>query len=172
MGECAVALQHATDGMADGEPEWIPQQMREDNPAIHTPAGSAVTGDSGGGLDMVVLPAAVEGRDAVFRIAFLNQSSAPTAVALAARDTEDGLRFRIEPQTPVIVPARAVAVLATAHVAHKVRPLIGPPHPYAIEFRGQQLGRERTSTPDLVGQARFTYVPRIAVHRQPASRPQ
>jgi hypothetical protein len=118
------------------------------------------------GLTMDVAPADVEGRKACFHITYLNLSQAPVAVALVARDHENGLRFSAEPDAPVIVPAGGGGPV-TVHVVPKVRKTIGEPHPYEIEFRGVQLGAEQATHPCVVRRARFVYVPRYTARYLP-----
>src|SRR2546421_2035055 len=122
---------------------------------------------TGGGLDMHVQPTEIVGRKGVFRITLLNQMNQPVYVVLAARDNEDGLRFRIEPEDAVIVPAGELAGPITVRVVPKVRTLMGEPHPYEIEFDGQTPWSEDESTPALVQRARFTYVPRYTTRLLP-----
>jgi hypothetical protein len=119
----------------------------------------ALTVGTEGGLTMDVTPAAVEGREARFRITYLNLSHAPVAVALVAHDHENGLHFSTMPDAPVIVPAGGGGPVSV-HVVPKVRKTIGELHPYEIEFRGVQLGAEQATNPLLVRRARFVYVPR------------
>jgi hypothetical protein len=120
-------------------------------------------------LDMDVQPAEVEGHEATFRITFVNRSPTPIPVQLSASDHEDQLRFRIEPEDTVIVPAGEAADPITVHVAPKGREAMGRPQRHQLEFRGLLLGREHTANSSLVGQAHFTYVPRYAPRWQPAS---
>jgi hypothetical protein len=138
-----------------------------EDPAIQPSTVVALT-VSTGGLDMDVQPAEVEGCEATFRITFVNRSHTPTPVRLSASDHEDRLRFRIEPEDTVIVPAGEAADPITVHVAPTKRETRGRPRRHQLEFRGQLLGSEHTVNPSLVGQARFTYVARSAPRRQPA----
>jgi hypothetical protein len=119
--------------------------------------------------DMSVQPTEVEGRAATFRLTYHNHSSAPAAVALTAQDRDEGLRFRCEPAEPVIVPAGS-ACSVMVHVVPKVREAVGVPHAYAIVFRALQVWPLRESNPDLVREARFTYVPPLST-RAPAMVP-
>src|SRR2546421_185296 len=140
----------------------------EDDPTNHASTVVALTVDSGAWLDMSVQPAEVEGREATFRITFVNRSHTPVPVRLAASDREDRLSFRIEPDDTVIVPAGAAADSITVHVVPKVRETVGKPHHHQLEFRGLLLGSEHASNPYLVGQARFTHAARYAARWQPA----
>jgi hypothetical protein len=115
---------------------------------------------------MDVAPPAVDGREARFRITYLNLSDAPVAVALVARDNEDALRFSTKPDTPVIVPAGGGGPVSV-HVVPKERKTFGEPHPYEIEFRGVQLGAEQAPNPLLVRRARFVHVPRYTARYLP-----
>jgi hypothetical protein len=114
-------------------------------------------------LDMDVQPAEAVGRKAVFRITFLNQLTWPVSIALTAHDTENGLRFRIEPETPVVVPGSGVAGPVTVHAVPRVRRLLGKPHPYEIQFHGLEVGSWRRANQ----RARFVYVPRYTARRLP-----
>jgi YVTN family beta-propeller protein len=140
------------------------QVTAEHAPNNYAAAVVALTVGSGGWLDLDVQPAEVEGREATFRLTFVNRSPTPIPVRLAIRDHEDRLRFRVEPEDTVIVPAGGAADPITVHVAAKGREAMGRAHPHQLEFRGQLLGSEHTINPYLVGQARFTYV----AHRRPA----
>jgi hypothetical protein len=141
----------------------------EDDPAIHEAAVVAPTMSTGSGVDMSAQPAQVdmsvqptevEGRAATFGLTYRNHSPAPISVALAAQDGEERLRFRCEPAEPVIVPAGSASAVMV-HVVPKVRETVGVPHEYAIVFRALQVWPVRESNPDLVREARFTYVPLI-----------
>src|SRR5919199_789231 len=131
-------------------------QAAED-PDLQTATAVALTVGTGE-LDMDVQPAEAEGREATFRITFVNRSPTPTPVRLSASDHENWLRFRSEPEDTVFVPAGGAADPITVHVAPKVRETMGRPHRHQLAFRGQLLGREHTVNPSLVGQARFTSV--------------
>jgi YVTN family beta-propeller protein len=137
------------------------QVTAQDDPTNYASAVVALTVGSGAWLDMDVQPAEVEGREAIFRITFVNRSPTPTPVRLAIPDHDDRLRFRVEPEDTVIVPAGGAADPITVHVASKVRETMGRPHPHQLEFRGLLLGSEHTVNPSLVRQARFTYVARL-----------
>jgi hypothetical protein len=138
----------------------------EDDPSIRLSAVVALTLNTADGLTMDVAPAAVEGREACFRITYLNLSHAPVAVALVAHDQDNGLHFSTKPDAPVIVPAGGGGPVSV-HVVPKVRRTIGEPHPYEIEFRGVQLGAEQVSNPFLVRRARFVCVPRYPARYLP-----
>src|SRR5437588_489683 len=69
------------------------QVTAEDDPTNDASAVVALTVGSGRWLDMGVQPAEVEGREATFRITFVNRSHTPVPVRLAASDREDRLRF-------------------------------------------------------------------------------
>ncbi|HKO23829.1 MAG TPA: hypothetical protein VJY65_03705, partial [Chloroflexota bacterium] len=121
-------------------------------------ASTAALTVSTDGLDMDVQPAEVEGPEATFRITFVNRLHTPIPVRLSASDHEDRLRFRIEREDTVIVPAGGAADPMTVHVAPKGRETMGRPYCHHVEFRGLLLGKEHTANPALVGQARFTSV--------------
>jgi hypothetical protein len=133
----------------------------EDDPAAHEAAVVAPTRSTGSGVDMSVQPTEVEGRAATFRLTYRNHSPAPAAVALMAQDREEGLRFRCEPAEPVIVSAGSARTVMV-HVVPKVREVVGGRHAYAIVFRALQVRTVPQSNPDLVCEARFTYVPPIS----------
>src|SRR5437868_6983309 len=92
--------------------------------------------DAGSGLSMDVRTVEVGGRTAIFQVAFLNGTHAPVAIALTARDAEDRLRFRIEPEAPVVVPAGGTSAITVHAVLRDHR---RAPHPYEIELRGVNL---------------------------------
>jgi hypothetical protein len=92
--------------------------------------------DAGGGLSIDVRPTEVEGRAATFQVTYLNGTNFPAAIALTARDAEDRVRFRIEPEAPVIVPAGGTSAIMVHAVLRGRR---GASHPYEIELRGLKL---------------------------------
>ena len=141
--------------------------ISEDDPNIWLSTTVPLTLNTADALTMDVAPPAVEGREARFRITYLNLSHAPVAVALVAHDNEHALRFSVKPDTPVIVPAGGGGPV-TVHVVPKERKTFGEPHPYEIEFRGVQLGAEQATNPLLVRRARFVYVPRYKARYLPA----
>jgi hypothetical protein len=143
------------------------QVQAEEDPALQAATVVALTVRSGGGLDMDVQPVEAVGRQGLFGITFLNQLTWPVCVALTARDHENGLRFRIEPATAVVVPATGVAGPIMVHVAPKVRALLGAPHPYEIQFQATELGDEDKSAARLGRRAHFVYVPRYSARRLP-----
>jgi hypothetical protein len=120
--------------------------------------------DVGGGLSMDVRPMEVRGRTAAFQVTYLNGTNAPAAIALTARDAEDRLRFRIEPEAPVVVPAGGTSAI-TVHAVLRGRR--GAPHPYEIELRGVNLGAPNEVNPALIRRERFTYAPRHAWQQRP-----
>ncbi len=129
----------------------------ETDPAIHTSAVVALP-LHGGGWSMDLAPPTTRGRTGAFRVTLLNQTPRPAAVSVVARDTEDALRIRVDPEGPVIVPPGceslvAVDVAPRAHAANR------RPYTYEIEVRGVQLGREAEVNPSLIRRARYTYAP-------------
>jgi len=133
----------------------------ETDPAIHTSAVVALPLHDGGGWSMDLTPPATRGRTGTFRVALLNQTPRPAAVSVVARDIEDVLRIWVDPEGPVIVPPGcesmvAVDVAPRAHAANRRQ------HPYEIEVRGVQLGREAEANPSLIRRARYTYTPSYA----------
>lgn len=117
-----------------------------------------------GRLSMDVLPAEHEGREAVFRVTFLNNSNSAATLNLAARDNEEGLRFQADPSGPIIVPAGGQSIV-NLRVTPKRSPFFGAAHPYEIELRAPQAGDTGVDPflddvdPALLRQARFIYVP-------------
>jgi len=107
---------------------------------------------------MDVRPAIIRGRKASFRVTLLNQTLAPAAISLLARDVEDSLDIRIEPEGPVIVPSGCES-LVTVRVAPRAGAAGTTIHSYLLELHGVQLGREMDIDPSLLTQARFTYAP-------------
>src|SRR5918911_2717464 len=140
--------------------------ISEDDPNTWLSTIVPLTLHTADGVTMDVAPPAVDGREARFRITYLNLSDAPVAVALVARDNEDALRFTAKPDTPVIVPAGGGGPV-TVHVVPKERKTFGEHHPYEIEFRGVQLGAEQATNPLLARRARFVYVPRYKTRYLP-----
>ncbi len=110
---------------------------------------------------MDVRPAIIRGRKASFHVTLLNQTLAPAAIALLARDVEDTLDIRIEPAGPVIVPSGCES-LVTVRVAPRAGAAGNTIHSYLLELHGVQLGCEMDIDPSLLVQARFTYAPRSA----------
>ncbi len=107
---------------------------------------------------MDVRPAIIRGRKASFRVTLLNQTLAPAAISLLARDVEDSLDIRIEPEGPVIVPSGCES-LVTVRVAPRAGAAGTTIHSYLLKLHGVQLGREMDIDPSLLTQARFTYAP-------------
>ncbi len=139
-------------------------------PAIGASTDVALTIGREGELHLDVQPTHAVGRAATFRLTYRNLSPAPAALALRAEASEQGLRFRPEPAEPVIVPAGGSGSI-TVHVVPRVRETVGAPRDYGIVFRALQLGTMVEDNPSLVGQVRFTCVPRItipALHALPA----
>jgi len=133
----------------------------ETDPAIHTSAVVALPLQGGSEWSMGLAPPATRGRTGAFRVTLLNQTPRPAAVSVVARDTEDALRIRVDPEGLVIVPPGceslvAVDVAPRAHAANR------RPHTYEIEVRGVQLGREAEVNPSLIRRARYTYTPSYA----------
>jgi hypothetical protein len=139
------------------------QVRAAEDPDLQAATAVALTVRASGGVDMDVQPTEAVGRTGIFHITFLNQMSWPVDVALSAHDAENGLRFRIEPENPVVVPATGVAGPVTVRVAPRVQALLGEPHPYEIEFHGLELG----SLQQNEQRARFVYVPRYPARRLP-----
>lgn len=120
-----------------------------------------------GQLGMEVRPSTAQGRRAAFRVIWQNRTNAPVTVELDARDTEEGLRYRIDPEGGVDVPAGGEQTVEVA-VKPEHRETIGEPHPYQIAFRGLRPGTADLLEGGLSRQAQFTYVPPLRALALPA----
>lgn len=146
----------------------------EDDPAVSTSVGLTLTIGTVGALALEVYPPEAQGRDATYRLRLRNGANQAAAVDLSARDNEEGLLFDIAPLGTIQVPAGG-EVEATARVVPKVKETIGQPHPYEIEFTATARDEEgvtgssrgTTGAAGLLGQARFTYEPRVTALAAP-----
>jgi hypothetical protein len=137
----------------------------EDDLSIQAATIATVVVSAPDALDMDVQPTEVAGEEAIFCVTFLNQSAVPASIQLLVHDDQNGLRVHVTPETSVLVPAGATAAPLIVDVAPRRRKRHGAPQTYAIEFRGRLLGDEALLHPDLVLQARFTYLPPGAASR-------
>jgi len=92
-----------------------------------------------GRLSLDLAPVEVEGREAVFHATVVNGASAPAAVALLVDDFEAGLRWRVEPEGTVLLPA-GERVTMVARVFPPARVAAGAPVAYDFAIRGQDVG--------------------------------
>ncbi len=143
-----------------------------DDPTARVERMATLTVGAVGQLGMELLPPDTEGRTGTFRVTLTNGSNRDETVALRARDNEEGLRFALEPEEPVRVPAggeRVIVVRATP----KTRETVGEPHPYDIEFKGVVEGVDESDPMAaalaalLVRQGRYTYHPRFSALTMP-----
>ena len=140
--------------------------------SVSTPEGGAtfssvVNVGTVGTLDMEVRPSMAQGRSAAFRIMWHNHTNAAITVELEARDTEEGLRYRIEPEGGVEVAAGSSQTVEVA-VRPEHRETIGEPHRYQITFRGLRPGTTDLLDGGLARPAQFTYLPRLRALALPA----
>jgi hypothetical protein len=108
---------------------------------------------------MHLQPTDCAGQSATFEITLRNRAAASVVVSILLRGEDPSFTYRVEPQDPLAIPGAAIQRV-TVHVVPTVRPLIGKPHAYDLEFRCQPHGARSDANPLLVHHARFTYVPR------------
>lgn len=112
-------------------------------------------------LALRIEPEEAAGRAATFTVTLSNAMSWPATVVLHVQANAGGLRMRVAPSGPLMVPAggqcrAAITVTPLSRAARAARP-------YTIEVRGALPGREGDVHEDLTGRVQFTPRRRLAL---------
>lgn len=123
----------------------------------HVAASAAIALDVGTrrALDLHVEPAEAMGSAATFTITLSNAMSWPVTVLLDARADAGGLRLRISPHGPLVVPAGGQCQ-ATVAVTLMSKPRRAVARPYTIEVRGALPGHEGDANTEFTSRVQFT----------------
>lgn len=149
----------SVDTLAGSYPFEVHVASRVD-PTQSATAASSLGIEAVGRLGVEVRPQVAQGRAATFRVTWQNRSNRAAAVALEARDAEQGLEYRLDPDGEIDVAPGAEATVEV-RVWPRHRETVGEPHRHEIEFRGLQPGTSDLLAPSLIGHAQYTYVPRF-----------